>query len=121
MNFGSTQCCFVDHAVLEAFGEDCTKRAGDLAMEILKAYHEKLSTDAEGEEKARTKPVAQNQPKRLPIQPKTVSPKPRTGLSLKNRPLTPPTGQLSQNLVTKEEREEGKGNREKEREKKPKP
>ena len=33
-------CCFVNLAVLEAFGEDRTKRAGDLVMEISKAHHE---------------------------------------------------------------------------------
>jgi hypothetical protein len=47
------QCCFVDHAVLEAFGEDCTKEAGDLAMEILRTYRNKKSNDPKGENKTK--------------------------------------------------------------------
>ena len=50
----SPHCCFVDLAVLEAFGEDRTKRAGDLAMEILEGHHrEKSSTNPEGGDKTK--------------------------------------------------------------------
>ena len=43
-------CCFAGYPVFEAFGEDCTKRAGDLAMEILRLHHEKARTEPEGED-----------------------------------------------------------------------
>jgi hypothetical protein len=33
------QCYFVHPTVFEAFEKDCTKRARDLAMEILRNYH----------------------------------------------------------------------------------
>ena len=50
------QCCFVNHDVIEAFGKDCTMRAGDLAMNILEAYLEKRSSNVEEKDKTKEDP-----------------------------------------------------------------
>jgi hypothetical protein len=47
------QCCFVNYAVLKAFGEDCTEEAGDLATDVLRACRKKQSNDPKGEDEAK--------------------------------------------------------------------
>ena len=45
------QCCFIHSVLFKSFRKArTTKRAGDLAMEMLKNHHEKSRSNSEGEE-----------------------------------------------------------------------